>query len=157
MRLTNKVKGDIEKTFASFLDERKLVFNNLAIVDHCWDTRCSLLWLYKLLQTIGFESHDSIHSMRLGVLIHLQEHKLKWNLCLWLIEMMDLNKRCLKLYDYEIPLISEMIVFLNHISGARFDSTYGQSCFPQIVAWNQENIAGWLTLIKDFKNPKMFR
>ncbi|KAK6267011.1 hypothetical protein QUC31_017848, partial [Theobroma cacao] len=32
MKLTNKVMGDIAKTFASLPDERKLVFKNLAIV-----------------------------------------------------------------------------------------------------------------------------
>ncbi|KAK6284980.1 hypothetical protein POUND7_003932, partial [Theobroma cacao] len=75
----------------------------------CWYTHCSPFRFYKLLQNIGFEYNDSIHNMGLGGLIHLQEYKLKRDLCLWLIEMVDLNKRCLKLYDYEIPLTSETV------------------------------------------------
>ncbi|WRX25320.1 hypothetical protein QQP08_017807, partial [Theobroma cacao] len=31
---------------------------------------------------------------------------------------------------------------------------YGQYFLPRIAAWNQEKIHGWLTCIKDFKNPK---
>ncbi|KAK6247947.1 hypothetical protein QUC31_019512, partial [Theobroma cacao] len=33
MKLTNKVRGGIAKSFASFPDERKLIFKNLATVD----------------------------------------------------------------------------------------------------------------------------
>ncbi|KAK6244464.1 hypothetical protein QUC31_010873, partial [Theobroma cacao] len=125
MKLTNKVGGDIAKTFASLPDERKLVFKNLVTVDRLryleekkefnakvnkdyWDTRCSPFRFYKLLQNIGFKYNDSIRNMGLGGLIHLQEYKLNKDLYLWLIEMVDLNKRCLKLYDYEILLMFEM-------------------------------------------------
>ncbi|KAK6253562.1 hypothetical protein QUC31_015282, partial [Theobroma cacao] len=75
----------------------------------CWDTRCSPFRFYKLLQNIGSEYNDSIHTIGLGGLIHLQEYKLNRDLCLWLIEMVDLNNGCLKLYDYEIPLTSEIV------------------------------------------------
>ncbi|WRX24989.1 hypothetical protein QQP08_017476 [Theobroma cacao] len=136
----------------------------------CGDTRCSPFLFYKLLENMGSEYNDSIRSMGLGGFTHLQEYKLNKDLCLWLIEIVHLNKRCLKLYDYEIPLTSEtvsiiiglsvegtpitFIVFLDHISGARFNSKYGQYFLPRIATWNQEKIHGWLTRIKDFKNPK---
>ncbi|WRX34066.1 hypothetical protein QQP08_026553 [Theobroma cacao] len=96
MKLTNKVRGGIAKSFASFLDERKLIFKNLATVDR---------------------------------LRYLKEKK-------------EFNAKVKK------------IVFLDHISGARFDNKYGQYFLPQIAAWNQEKIDGWLTHIKDFKHPK---
>ncbi|WRX17331.1 hypothetical protein QQP08_009818, partial [Theobroma cacao] len=118
------VRGDIAKTFASFPNERKLVFKNLATVDRlryleakkefnakvnkvclnidCWDTHCSPFRFYKLLQNIGSEYNDSISSIRLEGLIHLQEYKLNRHLCLWLIEMVDLNKRDL---EKELPML----------------------------------------------------
>ncbi|KAK6261861.1 hypothetical protein QUC31_007677 [Theobroma cacao] len=106
MKLTNKVRGDIAKTFASFPNERKLVFKNLATADRLryleakkefnakvnkdyWDTHCSPFRFYKLLQNIGSEYNDSIRSIGLEGLIHLQEYKLNRHLCLWLIEMVD--------------------------------------------------------------------
>ncbi|KAK6244291.1 hypothetical protein QUC31_010700, partial [Theobroma cacao] len=78
-----------------------------------WDTCCSPFRFYKLLQNIGSEYNDSICAIGLGGLIHLQEYKLNRDLCLWLIEMVDLNKWCLKLYDYEIPLKSKTVKFYN--------------------------------------------
>ncbi|WRX19777.1 Ulp1 protease family [Theobroma cacao] len=96
MKLTNKVMGDIAKTFASLPNERKLVFKNLAIVDR---------------------------------LRYLEEKK-------------EFNAKVNK------------IVFLDHISGARFYNKYGQHFLPRIAVWNQEKVDGWLTRIKDFKNPK---
>ncbi|WRX10758.1 hypothetical protein QQP08_003245, partial [Theobroma cacao] len=71
---------------------------------------------YKLLQNIDSEYNDSILSIGLGGLIHLQEYKLNRDICLWLIEMVDLNKRCLKLYDYEIPLTSETVSIIIDLS-----------------------------------------
>ncbi|WRX13226.1 hypothetical protein QQP08_005713 [Theobroma cacao] len=102
-----------------YLEEKKefnAKVNKVCLNKDCWDTRCSPFRFYKLLQNIGSEYNDSIHIIGLGGLIHLQEYKLNRDLCLWLIEMVDLNNGCLKLYDYEIPLTSEIVSIIIGLS-----------------------------------------